>query len=222
MCCLVRATTLMAILTAATVAGAQAPAPPNAQQLFEAGQYDQAIAAISAMRAAGGGGLAESFLAGHVYLRQNLNDRAKEEFARLAASEDPIWRQVGESSIAAVDGDVDRAIDLATQAVNAINAQAAAGAPPDPAAAARDFHAFYQLGLARTRRDDWQGAFDAFERAAVLNPSFAYAYYYAGLAASRIQRLDRVAVHLERFLQLAPTAPERPAVESIMRTLRGV
>ena len=210
------------VLTVARVVGQE---PQSAQQLFEAGQYDQAIQAINNMRAQGGGGLAEAFLAGHVFIRQNANDRAKEEFSKLVASEDQIWRQVGESSIAAVDGDLDRAIGVATEAVNAANDRAAqaaaAGVPPDPAAQLRDFHAFYQAGLAKTRRDDWQGAFDAFERAVTLNQGFAYASYYAGLAASRIQRLDRVAVHLEQFLRLAPKAPEGPAVMSIMRTLRG-
>ena len=196
--------------------------PPNPQQLFEAGQYDQATQAIANARAQGGGGLAEAFLAGHVFIRQNQNDRAKEEFAKLAASEDQIWKLVGESSIAAVDNDFDRAIDLGNQAVNAANeraAQAAAtGAPTD---SARDFYAFYQLGLAKSRRDDWQGAFDAFDRATTLNPGFAYAHYYAGMAASRIQRLDRVGTSLEQFLQMAPNAPERSAVMSVLQALRG-
>jgi tetratricopeptide (TPR) repeat protein len=214
---------LALVIVALTVDIRATQAPPSPQQLFEAGQYDQAIAGIGALRAQGGAALPEAFLAAQIYLRQNLNDRAKEEFGRLAASEDLIWRQVGESSSAAVDGDLDRAIDLATQAVNGVNAQTApAAAEPAAPAPARDFHAFYQLGLAKTRRDDWQGAFEAFERAATLNPGFAYAHYYAGLAASRIQRLDRVAVHLGQFLQIAPNAPERPAVESILRTLRGV
>ena len=199
--------------------------PPNPQQLFEAGQYDQATQAIANARAQGGGGLAEAFLAGHVFIRQNQNDRAKEEFAKLAASEDQIWKLVGESSIAAVDNDFDRAIDLGNQAVNAANeraAQAAAtGAAPDPASQTRDFHAFYQLGLAKSRRDDWQGAFDAFDRAVALNPGFAYAHYYTGIAASRIQRLDRVGASLEQFLQMAPNAPERSAVMSVLQALRG-
>ena len=203
----------------------QAP-PQSPQQLFEAGQYDQATQVTMNARAQGGAaGLSDAFLAGHVFIRQSLNDRAKEEFAKLVASEDQIWRQTGESSIAAIDGDLDRALDLATQAVNAANERAAqaaaAGTPPDPAAQARDFHAFYQLGLVKSRRDDWQGAFDAFDRATALNPGFAYAHYYAGMAASRIQRLDRVGASLEQFLQLAPSAPERAAVMSVLQALRG-
>ena len=38
---------------------------------------------------------------------------------------------------------------------------------------------------------------------------------------ARIKRADLTAEHLERFVKLAPMAPERPAVESLMRTLRG-
>jgi tetratricopeptide (TPR) repeat protein len=214
---------IVAFALAATVRVAGQAPPPSPQQLFEAGQYDQTIQAIT--NAPDGGGLAEAFLAGHAFIRLNQNDRAKEVFAKLVASEDPIWKQTGESSIAAVDGDFDRAIVVATQAVNTANERAAqaaaAGAPPDPAAQIRDFHAFYQLGLAKSRREDWQGAFDAFERAAALNPGFAYAHYYAGMAASRIQRLDRVGISLEQFLQLAPNAPERSAVMSVLQSLRG-
>jgi tetratricopeptide (TPR) repeat protein len=190
----------------------------TAQQLFESGQYDPAIQAINEARGRGAAGLPDAFLAAHVLIRQNQNDRAKEEFAKLVASADPIWRQVGESSAALVDNNLDGALNLATQAVNEVNERTAAGAPPDPT---RDFHALYQLGLAKSRRDDWTGAFEAFERAAALNPGFAYAHYYAGLAASRIQRPDRMAVHFEQFLQMAPNAPERAAVMSIMRTVRG-
>jgi tetratricopeptide (TPR) repeat protein len=207
----------------------QQPAPPvvpPAQQAFEAGQYDRALQLIAELRKTGGAGLPEAFLAAHVLLRQNQNDRAKKEFALLAASNDPVWRLTGESSTAAIDNNLDRAVDLAMQAVKAANEQAAqagpAGAPPPPATKLRDSHGFYQLGLIRTRRSDWAGAAEAFDRAADLNPAFAYAHYYAGLAWSRAQRPDRVAMHFEQFLKLAPNAPERSAVMSIMKTLRGV
>jgi tetratricopeptide (TPR) repeat protein len=217
------------VIAPATASGGQAPPPASPQQLYEAGQYDQVIQRVGELRAAGGAGLREAFLAAHARVRQNLNDPAKAEFALLIASTDAIWRLVGESSIAAVDNDVDRALNLATEAVNAVNglqasaaaAAAAGAAPPAPPDAIRDFHALYQLGLARTRKDDWAGALDAFERATTLDPGFAYGHYYAGLAASRVQRPDRVAVHFGQFLQLAPNAPEHSAVMSIMRTLRG-
>jgi hypothetical protein len=49
----------------------------------------------------------------------------------------------------------------------------------------------------------------------------AYAHYYAGLMHYRAKQPDRMAIRFERFLQLAPDAPERPEVLQIMRTIRG-
>jgi hypothetical protein len=37
----------------------------------------------------------------------------------------------------------------------------------------------------------------------------------------RAKHIDRMAKHFEAFLALAPDAPERTEVESIMRTVRG-
>jgi tetratricopeptide (TPR) repeat protein len=116
------------------------------------------------------------------------------------------WSLVSRSAIALIDGDLDQSLQAADQAV---------AAAPDA------FFPRYQRGLVAAERQDWPGAADAFERASEIDPVFAYAHYYAGLAYSRINRIDRTATHFEAFLKLAPMAPERPAVESIMRTLRG-
>ena len=78
------------------------------------------------------------------------------------------------------------------------------------------------MGLVQAQRSDSAGAAVSFEQAASLDPTFAYAYYYAGLASSRIGRPDRMAINFERFLQLAPEAPEgSPRVQSLMRSVRG-
>jgi tetratricopeptide (TPR) repeat protein len=209
------------IVTAATVLRGQellAPVSP-AQQAFEAGQYDQALKAIGEMRTKGSAGLPETFLAAHVLLRQDQKDKAKEEFEKLASGENPVMRLVGESSRALVDDDRDKSLELAAKAVD----QAKSGGDEnDPARKMREFYAQYQLGLIRTKREDWAGAAEAFNRAGELNPGFAYAHYYAGLAYSRVKRPDQVAKHLEMFLKLAPKAPERSAVQSILRSIRGV
>ena len=208
----------------------QVPAePPSPQQAFEAGQYDQALQAIAEMRERDAAGIADAFLAGQAQLRRSQADAAKAEFARLVESGDDTWRQVGESSIAAIDQNLDHALAVAAQAaaqVNERHAQAAAEAggqlpPEDPGAQIRDFATFYQLGLVKSRREDWAGAAEAFDRAAQLNPTFAYTHYYAGLAYSRMRRADQVGARFEIFLKLAPNAPERGAVMSMMRTLRG-
>jgi len=230
----------MLILSGAGVAGraldlTQAPTVPPArpaQVAFEAGQYNQAIQIVHQARDMGPIGLDDTFLAAQAFLRQNQADAAKVELGPLVASEDQVWRLTGQSAVVLADGNLDEALQAATSAIDAANAEAAVAtagaAPPAPGPsppatidAVRDFHAYYQLGLVKARREDWPGALEAFERATMLNPTFAYAYYYAGMAASRVQRPDRVAIHLERFLQLAPNAPERPAVMTLMRTIRG-
>ena len=79
----------------------------------------------------------------------------------------------------------------------------------------------FQLGLVLAKRQDWGGAAEALDRAAELSPAFAYAHYYGGLMHYRAGRPDRMAIHFESFLKLAPEAPERPEVVQIMRTVRG-
>ena len=86
---------------------------------------------------------------------------------------------------------------------------------------ARLAEAQYQLGMVLDARGDNPGAAEAFARATEANPQMAYAHYYAGMNFYEAKRVDRMAVYFENFLKLAPNAPERPAVESIMRTIRG-
>jgi tetratricopeptide (TPR) repeat protein len=209
--------------------GAAMPSISAAQRQFEAGQYRPALAAIDEARKTGAAGTAETFLAAQAWLRLNDPQHAKDEFTRMAASDDPAVKLAAQSASALIDNQLDRAVTLATQAVGAVTARTSteagstAPAPDSPAVAYRhdDFYAFYQLGLVRTRQEDWTGAADAFARAGQIDPMFAYAHYYAGSAYSRLKRPDQVAVQFEQFLKLAPNAPERSAVMSIMRTLRG-
>ncbi len=58
-------------------------------------------------------------------------------------------------------------------------------------------------------------------RQASVSRRNAYAHYYGGMMHYRANRVDRMAVHFEQFLKLAPEAPERPEVLSIMRTLQS-
>ena len=202
---------------------AQAPAGPTltAQQFFEAGQYDEALKFIGEMRVKGSAGLPDAFLAAQIALKQTQSERAKEEFARLRDSADPVWKAVGESGLASIENLRDEAAASGAKAVEATKA-GDAPAPEDPAGMLRAFHAYYQLGLAQTRREEWTGAAEAFTRAVELNPTFAYAHYYAGLSYSRIKRPDQVAKYLEMFVKLAPKAPERSAVSSMLKAIRGV
>ena len=192
-----------AVLAAASASAQEVRSP---QQIFEAGQNAEALEAIAGQRQAGTAGPADAYLAGHILLKGGQNDAARTEFTTLAQSADGVWKLVGESAIAVLDNNNPRALEAAAQAVEAA---------PDR------FEAQYQLGYVKARAGDWAGAAEALERATQINPTFAYAHYNAGQAYSRINRVDLTAEHFERFLKLAPAAPERAAVESLMRTLRG-
>ena len=67
----------------------------------------------------------------------------------------------------------------------------------------------------------WAEAAAAFDEVSARQPANAYAYYYGGMMHYRASRVDQMAVHFEQFLKLAPEAPERPEVLSIMRTLQS-
>jgi tetratricopeptide (TPR) repeat protein len=194
---------LLAIAVLSSPSLAQPPAP---RTLFEAGQYEQALEAVAQQRQLGAANPADTYLAVQSLVKLGRADQAKAELAQLEAAGDEIWKLIARSASALIDGNVGPALDAANQAA---------------AAAPESFFAHYQLGLVRAQQEDWAGAADAFERASQLDPMFAYAHYYAALSYSRIQRADQTASHFQMFLKLAPKAPERAAVESIMKTLRG-
>lgn len=185
---------------------ARAQVDSAARQLFEAGQNEEALRAITAGRDAGTASPADSYLAAQILLKLTRRAEARAELARLVNQTDPVWKMIAESTIASIDGNRNAALAAAEKAA---------------AVAPALFFASYQLGLVKAERDDWPGSADAFERASTSDPTFAYAHYYGGLAYSRAKRADRMAIHFEMFLKLAPKAPERLAVESLMRTVRG-
>ena len=173
----------------------------DVETLFEAGQYQQVISAV----ATDGARPADLYLAAQSYGRLKHPGEARATHERLAGREDA-WRDVAQSAIAVLDGNADWAVAAAHRATEAESTL------PE---------AHYQLGLARALKGDYGAAAAAFERAANLDAGFAYAHYYGGLSHYRNKRVDLMARHFEAFLKLAPKAPERPEVESIMRTVRG-
>jgi tetratricopeptide (TPR) repeat protein len=197
---------LLALLLIAGPARAWQDSPPSIQQLFESGKYQDIIDRANA-QGDSGPDPADGYLVAQAHLKLQDGDGARRILERLAqrGETDP-WSLVARSERARIDQNMDEALALA---------QAAAEQAPDSP------YAFYQLGLVQSQRQDMPAAADAFEKAAALAPAFAYAHYYAGMAASAVKRIDRVASHFEAFLKLAPEAPERTAVESIMRTVRG-
>jgi tetratricopeptide (TPR) repeat protein len=195
-----RAVLTLMLLAGPVVAAAQSPVE-DAQRLFEAGQYP-AVTPLASPEA----GPAVVYLAAQAEQRLGAAPQAAALYDRLAA-QDPggPWQAVGQAARQLLDNQLDPALASAREAVTRN------GMLPE---------AHYQLGLVLARRQEWAPAAAAFDRATELQPRLAYAHYYAGLMYSRVQRTAEMSVRFEQFLRLAPEAPERPEVVSIMRTLR--
>jgi tetratricopeptide (TPR) repeat protein len=192
----------MLIAVLLTIALAPAAAQDSPQKLFESGKYQEAIDNVKGRSDAS---REDVYLRALAHRKLNQNDDAKDAFRALERGDGP-WKEIGKSGVALTDGNQDEAADAAKKAVNADgdNAQAR-----------------FQLGLVESARNNNQEAAEAFAKAAELNPQMAYAHYEAGMAFYKAKKVDRMAVFFENFLRLAPNSPERPAVQSIMRTVRG-
>jgi len=188
------------LLTAGVITAPQEATP---QQLFESGKFQEAIDKVKASADAPP---EQIYLSALAHRKLNQNDEAKQVFGKLAAKPDGPWREIGNSGTALVDGDLDAAEAAAKKAVDVDGNLA---------------EARFQLGLVALARNNQAQAAESFAKAAELNPQMAYAHYEAGMAFYKTKRVDRMAVYFENFLKLAPNAPEKPAVQSIMRTVRG-
>lgn len=179
----------------------------DARRLYDAGKYREAIDAVSSASREGSTEARLLYLVAQSHERLNDAEGARRAYEQLAnRGDDDPWRFVGRSALSLKQQHLADALAAANDAVTR--------GPSVP-------EAHYQLGLVHSFRDDFAKAAAAFDRATQLDPAFAYAHYYAGLSYYKIKRIDLMASHFEGFLKLAPEAPERPEVESIMRTVRG-
>ncbi len=84
----------------------------------------------------------------------------------------------------------------------------------------KDTMALYELGVTQTFQGKWQEAFDALSKALDQNKGIAYAYYYRGLAAEKLNRKDVLINDMSRFLALASNAPEASRAQAILNAAR--
>lgn len=173
--------------------------------LLESGKYQEAVDSLASAEQPSP---LDVFVGALASQRLQQHDRARELYERLRAGqgEDSLWAAVAASGSALVEGNAGGALEQAQRAVELGGAE---------------FAAQYQLGAVLYQMERFGEASSAFSRASQIDPNFAYAHFYAGTAFQKDKRLDKTSEHFEAFLRLAPHAPEAPAVQSIMRTLRG-
>ena len=194
-------TFLVVVLTMAAP-NAFAQNTSQVQKLFEAGQYQRVVDSAQPE-----GDPAVLYTAAQSHQKLGETERAVETYGALASrDEGDAWHYIGLSGQQLLGDDLNAGVESARRAVEIA---------PEMA------EAHYQLGLVLAKREEWAPAATEFDKVTELNPTNAYAYYYGGLMHYRANRPDQMAIHFERFLKLAPDAPERPEVMSIMRTVRG-
>jgi tetratricopeptide (TPR) repeat protein len=177
----------------------------DVRHLYDAGKYRETIDTIAAGGAAGVPRPRALYLQAQSFEKLGDSNGAAAVYAQLAGA-GPAWQSVAQAALDLQRKQPAEAVAAATQAT--------AQDPELP-------EARYQLGLAYTVSGDFAKAASAFDKALELDQQWAYAAYYAGLSYYKAKRIDILAARFEAFLKLAPNAPERPEVESIMRTLRG-
>jgi tetratricopeptide (TPR) repeat protein len=178
----------------------------DVRQLYDAGRYQDVVKATDQSSAGDEQGARLQYLAAQSYAKLNDADGAKRAYQKLADTGANAWASVGKSGVQLIDKQLDQSLDSANQAVRM------ADALPE---------AHYQRGVVLLARREYGDAASAFTKAAQLDPTFAAAHYYAGLANYRGKRIDLMTTNFETFVRLAPNAPERAEVESILRTVRG-
>ncbi len=78
----------------------------------------------------------------------------------------------------------------------------------------------HQQGVTRVLEGKWQEAVDLLTRALDTNSGLAYAYYYRGLAQDKLGKKDQLVLDMDRFLKLAPKAPEADKAQAIVKAAK--
>lgn len=182
---------------------ASVPAAATIQTLYESGEDREVVSRFRNSVADSSTPTARWFAA-QSQLRLGLRNDAISDLTVLSQSDgDPALRVAAQLAIGRLTNDEPMVI----------RAQADAGAFPD------NLFVQYELGLSYAVRNDFASAARMFDGCIDTAPSFAYAYYRSGLAYQHLDRADLMANRFDRFLRLAPNAPERAEVESVLRTI---
>lgn len=176
-------------------------------------KYDQAVTKLAGASQQGGD-IASMLYLGDAYA-----------YARKRADADQVYQRVlqqAETQLAQKPGDADAlyGLGVAQQRLKRYD-QALQNLEQARAAKPKSEVIPFELGMTHMLRNEFQPAFDQLSRAIQLNSGFAYAYYYRALAAEKINRKDLVVNDMDRFLALAPTAPEAEKARRILQAARG-
>ena len=182
---------------------AEAPPSSTIQSLYESGEDRELVNRVKSSTPTAVTG-ADRWFAAQSQLRLGLRNDAIDDLTALTRTDaDPAVQVAAQLAIGRLTNDEG----------TLGQARAAAGAYPD------SLFVQYELGLSYAVRNDFASAARSFDVCIATAPTFAYAYYQSALAYQHLDRPDIMANRFDRFVRLAPNAPERPEVESVLRSI---
>ncbi len=147
---------------------------------------------------------------GEAYLLANKAGNASAAFRRA--------KELAEEVLKANEGDAQARLDVALaqqhlkeldRAAENLERLVREGQDNDPVV-------LYHLGVTRCLQGKWAQALETLTKALELNKGLAYAYYYRALAADKLGKKDLLINDMDRFLHLAPHAPEASRAQAIL------
>jgi tetratricopeptide (TPR) repeat protein len=143
---------------------------------------------------------------GEVYLRQSRDGDANNAFHKAA----DLARTRGGAEAAYYLGVAQQRLKQYDEAVTTLLTATA----PAPALIP------YQIGVTRAFQQSWQAAAEQLNRAIEMDSGLAYAYYYRALVQDKLGRKDLLVNDMDRFLALAPNAPEADQARAVLRSAK--
>jgi len=74
----------------------------------------------------------------------------------------------------------------------------------------------YQIALTYAFKEEWNDAVASFDSALEEDSGLAYAYFFRGVVWKRLNRTDKMLNDLDRFLKLAPKAPDADKAQALL------
>jgi tetratricopeptide (TPR) repeat protein len=76
----------------------------------------------------------------------------------------------------------------------------------------------HQIGLSYLFAESWEEASEAFDIGLTVDPRFAPMYYWRGMAASKLDRKDKMLLDLDLYVKLAPNGPHAGKAKSVLKS----
>jgi tetratricopeptide (TPR) repeat protein len=182
--------------------------------LLQERKYEESMAQLAAATAAAPGDPSPAIYLGEAYRLADRPDDARQAFETAAG------RATAGLESAPDDVGLLVALGVARQNLRQLP-EAIAALERSRELAPGNVEAAYQLGVCQALDRQWGSAVETLTQALNQNSEIAYAYYFRALSADKVDRKDLLINDLNRFLALAPDAPDAARARRLLKAIQG-